>query len=125
MKYLKKFNESTKDDMWQYQVIVKADTNDADYITNITKWDEDEYMANMPMLRKVCNAIKKNRGSWPNGEMSGGRRGTTSTLYLETGLLTAEEIEFFDEITPYGEHGIHTIESVKVVEIVSEEELLK
>jgi hypothetical protein len=108
-------------------VIIQADTNDADYITQETEL-EGWNLEQLPVIEKVVKAIKqrteenkdnRNWHNWPDSEYQ------SSTPFDEyEGLLTKEEINIFGEFAPYGENGIHTIESVRIVKIVEDIDLL-
>lgn len=111
-------------------LIIKADTNDGDYITSEREINENFDMAR---LQKVVNAIKDfnamskqtNGGkwsdnNWPEHEYQDGSPGE---LYGK--VLTGDDIEFFSNLRPYGEDGIHTIESIRIVEIFSDVDMLK
>ena len=107
-------------------VIVRGDTNDADYITKETILTDE----NTEILRKVTKAIKQrntdnnDKPNWHNWDNSEFRRGSVIDEYEE--LLTEDDIEYFsDEFVPYGEHGIHTIESIRIVKIAEDIDLLK
>lgn len=107
-------------------ITVKADTNDADYITNTQILDEED----LPTILKVIKAIKAfdartRRGSgeynWYNSYHGCSRPGPRD-VYED--ILTEEEIELFENYIPYGEDGIHTIESVEIYEVINKEKLL-
>lgn len=100
-------------------LIIEADTNDADYITSetdITDWPEETLDA----LTKITSVIKEctNYHNWPNSEYDN----SLEEVYSE--LLSQEDIEFFSDICPYGEYGIHTIVSVRILTIVEEVNLV-
>ena len=93
---------TTKTILW-----IKADTNDADYITSERSVTDSD----LEVIRKVCKVIKENSGphdiKWETGEIG--------NPYDTWGkLLTELEIEIFDNYVPYGEYGIHTIEAVEL-----------
>jgi hypothetical protein len=109
-------------------ILVKADTNDADYITRSSKLNEED----LPTILKVVAEIKAfdartRRGSgeynwYARYEHYGRKRSGPREVYED--VLTEEEIEIFEEYIPYGEDGIHTIESVEIFEIINKEKLL-
>lgn len=49
---------------------------------------------------------------------------TPYEIYVDSGKLTEEEFYFFDEMVPYGEHGVHTIESIELLIVAEERSLL-
>ena len=96
---------TTKTILW-----IKADTNDADYITSENSVNEGD----LEVIRKVCKVIKENSGlhsiKWETGEI-----GNPHETWGK--LLTDFEIEIFDDYIPYGEYGIHTVEAVELRKI--------
>src|SRR4051812_47930893 len=86
-----------------YELVIKADTNDGDYITQASKLTRSELEA----LKPILEVIKAHHGRWETGDI-----GDTSELYKPE--LTSEQIEWFDNLVPFGEFGVHTIESAVV-----------
>lgn len=114
-------------------IIVKADTNDADYITNKSLINDENLKIVTDIINKVerqtirywdvnskdWKEIKAKTISWETGEMQ------SEPLTVQHPELTEEEIEFMDEnYIPNGEYGIHTIESIEILEVANEYELL-
>lgn len=97
-------------------VEIKADTNDGDYVTERYTLLDGE----LERYKKVAVDLKEKHGKWPKGEMAG-KNDNPSLIYA--GILTDEDIEWFNESTPYGEYGIHTIESITILTIIEEEVL--
>lgn len=100
-------------------LIIKADTNDADYVEKSTEIAEEV----IPLIKKVAKAIKscKANYNWGSGECCDEDE-SPSIVYKD--ILTEEEIDNFDYYVPHGEYGIHTIESIRIVTITKEEILL-
>ena len=103
-------------------LIIKADTNDADYITGICEIQpEDEQL-----IRKVAGVLrtesKKGCAGSHNWETSEYGDERPEDMYED--VLTQDEIETFDGYVPYGEHGIHTIDSIRILEVTSDEKLI-
>ena len=96
---------------------IKADTNDADYVTSENKIQDGD----LETIRKVCTLLKteKPKGyyNWPSGD-----QGTPRDAWNED-QLTDEEIDVFNDYTPYGEYGIHSIEQVQIRRIEVLEDL--
>lgn len=98
-------------------LVIKADTNDADYIEEWNKL-EGWVLENINVVKKVWNTIKEHGNkfnyNWPDSEYGSG------SIYQYVGLndVTEDDIEVFSELCPYGEFGIHSIKSVKIVEVV-------
>jgi hypothetical protein len=100
-------------------IIIKADTNDADYVTSEQQINDSQ----LNVLKPIIEVIKSVKGyNWETGEMEDGH--TPKELYIDTGLLTQKQVDLIDIYIPHGEYGIHTIESIKVLTILEEEELL-
>jgi hypothetical protein len=97
---------------------IKADTNDADYITSENKILEGD----LDTIRKVAAAIKecKEHHNWVMREFCGEQE-SPHEVYKD--ILTEEEIEVFNGYTPYGEYGIHSIKEIQIREIKILEDL--
>jgi len=95
-------------------VEITVDTNDGDYVTERYSLLDGE----LEKYRKIASALKIKHGRWPKGQMAG-KNDNPSLIY--NGLLTNEEIEWFNESTQYPEYGFHSIESIKILTIVDEE----
>lgn len=106
-------------------LIIKADTNDADYIHEIIPV-EGFVEESLPVIIKVAAAIKEYNAAnayghnWDVSEYS--RNKSPQEIYK--GKLTEEEIEIFQEICPHGHDGIHTINSITIYTITNEQQLL-
>lgn len=101
--------------MKQY-VRVVADTNDADYIEALTELNAND----LATLRKVANLIKtKKDHNWPTSDYG---NETFESIYGSQ--ISEEEIEIMGNYVPYGEYGVHTIASITIFNVESEEELL-
>ncbi len=100
-------------------LIITGDTNDADYISSEHWLSPEELETQLPLLQKVGTLLANRSGhNWGTSEFARDKE-TPTALYVETGLLTEEEYEEFDELVPYGEHGIHTISSIVLHKVVS------
>lgn len=98
----------------QKYIIIRADTNDGDYVTNKSKIDDDK----LELLKPILEVIKSKNGRYETGEM-GDVRDTYSNEELSD-----EQIDLFENYRPNGEYGIHTIESVEVLTVIEEVRLL-
>ena len=87
-----------------YELVIEADTNDADYITSTTEVTMDQ----IEKFKPIIEAIKNNKGShnWPAHE---GVRKTVEDEYPE---LDEELLDEFQDLVPNGEYGVHTISSI-------------
>ena len=95
-------------------MIVTADTNDGDYV------DETNYVTEeiINSVKKVLAVIEKHDNHWSNGDMRDS--GTMSKIEKK---LSKKDHEAFLSVVPRGEHGIHTIVSVKIYTVIKEESL--
>ena len=108
-------------------VIVKGDTNDADYITEETElkgWALEQ----LPLLKKIAKAITArdkemedtSQYNWGNSEYS-----NANPEKIYKGILTEEDIGIFNgTFCPWGEQGIHTVESIRIITITKDTELI-
>lgn len=106
---------------------VRADTNDGDYITERSEITDEELEQILPIVEAIKEFDRnhqKGRGdyNWLCGEIRGAHEKGPHEVYRD--ILTPEQIELFNEYTPYGEYGIHTIDSVKILHVEKEETLL-
>lgn len=121
----------------RYKITIVVDTNDADYNTKVSLISEKDLEKIKPLI-KAIKAFKPyssySKGSskmkwdhehnYPHGEYS---------PRTDLGEKTPEEIypqfseeihEIFRDHCPFGEHGFHTIVSVKVAPAIKEQKLL-
>ena len=105
--------------------MVRADQNDGDLLTQISKNVELGKLERLRDTVKILLESPKNNTShnygisWPTGvhcEMEEDPR----VFYKD--ILTDNNIEFFEGFLPHGEHGIHTVENIEIHQ--SEEEVL-
>ena len=121
----------------KYEMIIQADTNDADYVTSITTVTEKQ----LDKIKFIANKIKKfkpyevsfentNYGTmtwthshnWPNGDCLRSDLGEKHPMDLYD--LDEKTYEWFEEYLPFGEYGIHTIDSITITPYVKKQELL-
>jgi hypothetical protein len=93
----------------EYLIVIKGDTNDADYISE-TNTIDSEYLED---IKPVIAAIKAHKGqhNWPTHDYV---NESPQDLYPQ---LTEQQISYFRDLAPRGENGIHSIESVHVYEL--------
>lgn len=112
-------------------IIVIADTNDGDLVTEKTLITDKQ----IELIKPVIEAIKERnkeitRGNWNNdynwptfdSNRLQGKRPTD--LYVKTGKVTKEQFDTFYEFVPSLEGGIHTIEEIEILVISEEIKLL-
>ena len=99
----------------KYELVITADTNDADYATSTNTVTQETIDKLSPIIKAIKdrNATTR-RGSgqynWRIGEYATKNEGP-DVVY--DGILTEDQIEFFSDLVPHGEYGIHTIESIE------------
>lgn len=96
----------------KYELVITADTNDADYITSTNTVTMAEIEAIMPVIEaiKQFNANVKewnDRHNWPTSEYADS---SPEELYPD---LDEDLLNKFGDYVPYGENGVHTIESIE------------
>lgn len=105
-------------------ITISADYNDGDYISeNIPITDEQielikPVIAQLKMRRDKLNEDRdlnwnEWRHNWETCERP--RLGDPSKMYVVTGLLTQKQVDLFNKFVPYGEYGVHTIDSIEIV----------
>lgn len=90
-----------------YNIIVKADTNDADYVTKITKITEEK----LETFRPLFKAIKEYQGDY-NWWTFDSNNPTPTIIYK--GVVAENVLDSFSWYVPNGEDGVHTIESIEL-----------
>ena len=113
-------------------LIITADSNDGDYLTSKHEITDEELELIKPVVEAIKNfkpykVITRNNTKWnhchnyPNNECCREDLGekTTSELY---GHLKGYNL--FNDLIPYNEFGIHTIESVEFLVVQDEIKLL-
>lgn len=100
-----------------FEIVITADTNDGDYVTEINKITQEELDEIFP----VIEAIKKcpEQHNWPAPVEYG-----FDELKKRYPELSEEQIEIFDAWCPTGEYGIHTIKSIVYYETPKKIKLL-
>jgi hypothetical protein len=105
----------------RYEVVLKADTNDGDYVTSTSTVDVTAILKLESIIRNLKAAGEAYSITWGRGDMMG-KDNDPRELYKD--VLTSEEIEWLDEMLPFGEYGIHTIESIVYYEAPAKVKLL-
>ena len=95
----------------KYELVITADTNDADYVTSIETIGEEVLNDIVIPVTAAIKALdtKKNHYNWPDMWDRPYDSLPLNELYPQ---LTEEQIEWFRDLCPSFEGGIHTIESV-------------
>lgn len=108
-----------------YELVVKADTNDADYVTEISKINENHLNELIPLFERVKEFKpykgKSNHTHYSNFPFGDGEFIPRSDLGEKSAKelygYTDEEFDLICNYLPFGEYGIHTIESVEFYEL--------
>lgn len=98
----------------KYELVVVADTNDGDYVTEISEINEKC----LEWMRPIIEAIKENNGSFEIGEIA------RESLAEQYPNLSEDDLEEFQDYVPYGMYGTHTIDSITVAPLAEKERLL-
>lgn len=96
-------------------IVVKGDTNDADYVTKVSVIDEEKLDRFLPLI-KAINEFPRNpryggRHNWPSSDYA---NETVSEVYSD---FDEELLEDFSYYVPRGEYGIHSIEGISILEV--------
>jgi hypothetical protein len=116
-------------------LFIKADTNDADYVESMEAISDEQLKKFMPLIKAIKDfkpyKTKSELGSswthdnnWPDSEYNREDLGEKSVNEIYKDVVSEEVMEEFRDFVPYGEHGVHTIESIKVYEVSNVKELL-
>lgn len=100
-------------------LIVTADTNDADYVSEISEVKSDALDRIIVILDKINKAGKFEWNGFPWGK---GEYADTGFQKEYADILSEEEMEYFNGFTPYGEHGIHTISRIDLYRNIGDKE---
>ena len=106
----------------QYELVIVADTNDADTETQITKINQEELNELLPIFEVIKEKPERaHRYKWPTKE-----RLTQYDSPQDIYGLTDAQVELVNEYVPYGddEWGIHTIWSVEYYPLPTKTKLL-
>lgn len=99
------------------QVIIKADYNDGDYDMCKTEINEEDLIK----LKSILDKMPKSTGYYTRIRYETQEIGDDDKHNSKYQYITPEEKDFLGEYLPLGDpsySGIHTIESVEVVEII-------
>ena len=115
-------------------IFIKADTNDADYISTFESITDEQLEVIRPMIQAIKD-FKPYKSTYKNKwepdkeyERIHAHNFSNGECYREDlGEKSIEELygsvpgfhQFLDMV-PYGEYGIHTIESIKIVEVIED-----
>ena len=91
--------------MPEFLIVVKVDTNDADYAINTEEASREQ----VTKLAAVLDVVKREHHdhNWPRREDDDEE--TPESLYKEKGLLTQEEIDLIDEYIPHTDYPLRDV----------------
>jgi hypothetical protein len=95
-------------------IIIKGDTNDGDYITEKSEITDQE-IEQIKEILKITGSNWNTRWEYDEDELA-------TLVYKD--ILTEEQFKLMDKFVPSGEIGIHTLSSVDILIVQSEESLL-
>jgi hypothetical protein len=113
------------------KILVKGDTNDADYVTEITDIDQEELESIRPIVKAIQDC--KSEYNWECDHYDSPKLEELYPQFVESWKETeygkypvfTGAFELFRGCCPSGgDLGIHSIESVTVYHVTKEEDLL-
>lgn len=122
--------------MKTYTIEIKVDTNDADYVSEVSTITEEDLEKIKPLIEAIQNFKPyttpndwsekgtEHRANFPVGECCREDMGEkpANELYEE---FTQEVFDIFYGLCPMVEYGFHDIESIRICEATPWVELLK
>ena len=105
-------------------VIIEADTNDGDYISEKNLITDEHIQTLKEIIGKLPRQKKYGGGFAKSIPFETGEMGNTAEDLIDDKIITLKEAEFLRGFLPFGEYGIHTIESVDILTVLEEEFLL-
>lgn len=96
----------------KYTLIIEADINDGDYITeeSVISKETVEFIKD-----RIIPALKEKGGNWPVDE---------GVYEAYKGVLEQSEVDRFEDLMPHsGEQPVHSINSVKIAPEIKWKEL--
>lgn len=114
-------------------ILVRADTNDADYDEQLTEVTEGQLQLLLPLFAAIAAftsyKTEVNGLTWthshnfPYGECCREDLGEKDTVQLYGEHVEALKL-FSENFLPYSEYGIHTIETIRVLTVTDDTILL-
>jgi len=109
----------------KYEIAIRVDTNDADYVTEVNEIDADA-------LEKIEPLIKAIKNFQPHG-VHHHNYPTLDCVRSDLGELEGREyyvdfsedvVDIFEDLLPFQEYGFHAIESITITPAVKKVRLL-
>lgn len=101
----------------EYTMLVRVDTNDADYVSELFEITQSELDQMLPLIRAIKAKTEEmwKTGAWFHNydrwSESPEPQFAVKTLYPE---FTEDDFELLDEYCPHPIDGFHTIESIEI-----------
>ena len=115
-------NKIKKENNMKKYLVIIADYNDGDCISSKKEISDKKLLELEPVFKVLKAQQELTSHNWETDECSD--KCTPKKLYIKTGKLTEEQVDLLDEYLPSGEYGIHTIQSIELIEVVNEIKLL-
>ena len=107
--------------MTKWRIEITVDENDGDALTEVGEIEEGK---DLEAIRRLMLAVrarsKRLAGKWHHNFPAMEHENIVREVYPDMD----DEIDIFLEYAPFGEHGFHTIESVRLMPITEVIELL-
>ena len=100
-----------------FELIIVCDTNDGDYVTEISKVSKETIDKFRPLIAQI-KAHKGYSSNYSSDDMS------DKSMVDQYPDFDEYFHENFSDYCPYGEYGFHTIESIVVQPLPEKEKLL-
>ena len=97
-------------------IIITADTNDADYVTKKSEITDEQMELIKPMIEAIKNCEEEH--NYETQDCISETEGADEIYKNVPGF------DLFDRFVPSNEYGIHTIESVEILEVSNEYKLI-
>lgn len=111
----------------KYEIAIRVDTNDADYLTETSEIDSDELQTIRPLIEAIQQWTQDNRDNWDGHNYATGecrREDLGEKSPRELYDFPEEVFELFEDFCPCPEHGFHTMESITITPAVEKIKLL-
>ncbi|QIW90428.1 UNVERIFIED_ORG: hypothetical protein GCAPEGMB_00081 [Vibrio phage V07] len=90
-------------------IYVEVDTNDGDYVGGLTAASSEE----IERFETLVHLSGDSLASWTEGEC---QDRPNSEVYPQ---FSENDIEFISDKMPYCEYGFHTVEKIKIVDVLN------
>lgn len=101
------------------EIIIKADSNDGNYLHGISQITEKDLKLIKPLVTAVKKKGKNWGHNWNTSEYADEER--PEEMYSD---FPEKVIAVLQDLVPYGEHGVHSIRSITISSIPKRTKLL-